>query len=284
MSSDFKLIEDGDRAVEIHRAGGGLLLRYVFQPDTPMEESPRPYAHPVNSLAGEVLTNFRPNDHRWHHALSFTINCLAGHNFWGGVSYRKADGYQWRGDQGYQRHAAWREKSASHLAHTLDWYTGAGELLLWEERALMFALVSPKAWSLRWVATLKNVSEKPLALGQYHSSQALTGSHYTGLQFRGARDLLDEHGDDSIGIFADGTLSGESAIHGTAAPWIEWRGQKDTSQRKVVIRFANNTGPIHWFLRRKNPLVAFPFQYDRDFILEADAMLSIDHSLTFTDA
>jgi len=272
VNSDFELVADGDRAVEIHRAGGGLLLRYVFRPDTPAEESPRPYAHPVNSLAGEGLTNFRPNDHRWHHALSFTINCLAEHNFWGGASYRKTDGYQWRGDHGYQQHVAWLEKSASCLAHTLDWRTGAGELLLQEERTLTFALVSPKAWSLRWVATLKNASAKSLQLGHYHSSHGLTGSHYSGL-----------HGDDSVGVFAEGGLSGEEAIHGNAAQWMEWRGQKDTSQRRVVIRFSNNTGPIHWFLRKKNPLVAFPFQYDRDLTLAEDATLTIDHSLTFTD-
>jgi Methane oxygenase PmoA len=284
VSADFEFGVNDDRAVEIHRVGGGLLLRYVFRPDTPAEESPRPYAHPVNSLAGEVLTNFRPNDHRWHHALSFTINCLAEHNFWGGVSYRKNNGYQWRGDHGYQQHVAWLERSASCLRHAVNWRTGAGELLLQEERTLIFTLVSPKAWSLRWVATLKNESGKSLQLGHYHSSQGLTGSHYSGLQFRGTRDLLDEHGDDSVGVFAGGGLSGEESIHGAAAQWMEWRGQKDTSQRKVVIRFANNTGPIHWFLRKKNPLVAFPFQYDRDLVLAEGAAFTIDHSLTFTDA
>ena len=284
MSADFELVADGDSAVEILRAGGGLLLRYVFRPDTPVEESPRPYAHPVNTLAGEVLTNFRPNDHRWHHALSYTINCVAEHNFWGGASYRKTDGYQWRGDQGHQQHVVWLEKSASCLRHTLDWRTGTGELLLQEERTLKFTLVSPKAWSLRWVATFKNASNKSLPLGQYYSGQGLTGSHYGGLQFRGTRDLLDEHGDDSVGIFAEGGLSGEEAIHGTATAWMEWRGQKDTSQRKVVLRFVNNTGPVHWFLRKKNPLVAFPFQYEHDLVLAEGAAFTVDHSLTFTDA
>jgi hypothetical protein len=283
MSFDFKLIADADRAVEIHRAGGGLLLRYVYRPDTPAEESPRPYAHPVNSLAGETLTNFRPNDHRWHHALSFTISCLSEHNFWGGPSYRKIDGYQWRGDQGYQQHVAWIEKSATRLAHMLDWRTGEGAGLLREHRALSFTLISPKSWTLRWAATLKNVSNRMLQLGQYFSSQGLMGSHYTGLQFRGARDLLDDHGDRSIGIFAEAGLSEESAIHGASSPWTEWHGQKDGSQRKVAIRFANNTGPISWFIRRNNPLVTFPFQYERDLALAEGDSLEIDHTLTFTD-
>jgi Methane oxygenase PmoA len=284
MNPALTLVEDGDRAVEIHRAGGGLLLRYVYRPDTAADESPRPYAHPVNTLAGELLTNFRPNDHRWHHGLNFTINCLSGHNFWGGGTYRKADGYQLRGDHGGQHHTAWREKSAARLAHALDWRIGAtGELLLQEERALEFAVVSPQAWTLRWTATLRNVTARTLELGQYHSHAGLTGSHYSGLQFRGARELLDDHLDDTIGIFAEGGLSGEKAVHGAAAGWMEWHGQKDTTLRRVNIRFANNTGPLHWFVRRNNPLATLPFQYEHDLPLAPGAALALDHTLTFTD-
>lgn len=285
MNPDFKLVVNGDRAVEIHRTGGGLLLRYVYRPDTPLDEATRPYAHPVCTLAGEVLTNFRPNDHRWHHGLSFTINSLSGCNFWGGATYRQPDGYQWRNDHGTQHHVAWLEQGANGLAHTLDWRAGeAGELLLREKRALTFMLISPRDWSLRWTAALNNVSGRTLELGQYNSNQGLAGSHYSGLQFRGARDLLDEHGDPAIGIFAEGGLSGEAAVHGAAARWMEWRGQKDASQRRVNLRFDNHTGPLHWFVRRNNPLAALPFQYERALSLAPGATLTIDHTLTFSDA
>lgn len=285
MNPSLILQPDGDRAVEIHRAGGGLLLRYVYLPDTAPDESPRPYAHPVNTLAGELLTNFRPNDHRWHHGLNFTINCLAGHNFWGGGTYRKADGYQLRGDHGSQWHTGWIEQSATRLAHTLDWRVNAtGEVLLQEDRVLAFAVASPQAWTLRWTATLRNVTDRTLPLGHYHSREGLTGSHYSGLQFRGARDLLDDHLDDRIGVFAEGGRAGESAVHGAAARWMEWRGQKDTSLRRVAIRFDNHPGPLHWFVRRNNPLAALPFQYEQDLLLASGATLAIDHTLTFTDA
>ena len=284
MSTALQLVHDGDRAVEIHRVGGGRLLRYVFRPETSLDEAARPYAHPVCTLAGEELTNFRPNDHRWQHGLSFTINCLAGYTFWGGGTYRRADGYQWRADHGTQQHTAWVEQSSNHLAHLLDWRVGtAGERLLQEKRALTFTILSAQAWSLRWVATLQNVAGRPLALGQYHSHEGLTGSHYSGLQFRGARDLLDEHGDASIGIFAEGDRVGEAAVHGAASSWMEWRGQKDVSQQRVNLRFTNNTGPLHWFVRRGNPLAALPFQYAQDLQLAPGAAFTIDHTLTFTD-
>ena len=51
MSTALQLVHDGDRAVEIHRVGGGRLLRYVFRPETSLDEAARPYAHPVCTLA-----------------------------------------------------------------------------------------------------------------------------------------------------------------------------------------------------------------------------------------
>ena len=284
MNSDLKLVLDGDRAVEIHREGGGLLLRYVVRPETPPDEASRPYAHPVCTLAGEVLTNFRPSDHRWHHGLSFTINSISGHNFWGGGPNRPADGYQFRQDHGAQHHTGWLEQGANYLAHTLEWRAGgAGEVLLREKRSLTFRLLSDQAWTLQWAAALQNVTGRTLELGQYFSNQGLTGSHYSGLQFRGARDLLDDHGDATIGIFAESGLSGEAAVHGAASPWMEWRGQKDTTQRRVTVRFANNAGPFHCFVRRNYPLAALPFQYERDLPLAPGATLALDHTLTFAD-
>lgn len=285
MNAGLELRTAGDRAVEIHRAGGGLLLRYVVGPELPGDESPRPYAHPVNTLAGELLTNFRPNDHRWHHGLNFTLNCVSGFNFWGGGTYRKADGYQMRGDHGSQHHVRWTEQRADRLAHELEWRVNAtGETLLQEQRTLACAVVSPQAWTLRWTARLRNVTDRTLHLGQYFSREGLAGSHYSGLQFRGARDLLDDHLDDTINIVAEGDLIGEKAVHGAAARWMEWRGQKDTSLRRVTIRFENQAGPLHWFVRRNNPLAALPPQYAEDLPLAPGGGLDVDHTLTFTDA
>lgn len=259
------------------------LFRYVYGPETLSDESPRPYAHPVRSLAGEALTNFRPNDHRWHHGLSFTICSVSGVNFWGGPTYRKSDGYQWRADHGAQLHTEWREFNPNRLAHALEWRAGSGGgVLLHEERALVFH-VAPPAWSIRWTSSLRNVTPRVLELGNYRSSEGLAGSHYTGLQFRGARDLLDDHGDASIGVSCEGGLEGEAAVHGAAARWMEWRCQKDTTQRRVAVRFENHTGPVHWFVRRKNPLAAVPFHFDRNVSLAPGAALAIDCSITITD-
>ncbi len=268
-------------------AGDTVLMRYVYAPTTPADESPRPYAHPVNSLAGDTLTNFRPNDHPWHHALSFTLNNVSGANFWGGPTCLRGEGYKWRDDHGSQQHLAWTTLvvdaagTTATLAHTLAWRR-SDELLFQEERSLVATLDSAAhAWSLRWRSRLVNVSGRTLSLGNPHSRGGLAGSHYNGLQFRGARELLDDHLDPAIKITAGGGLEGVAAVHGAAARWMEWHGQLDGSLHRVSIRFENNPGPLPWFVRRNYPLAAFPVQSDQDLEISPGAELSVDHMLTF---
>jgi hypothetical protein len=283
MSSPFYIVHDRDEAIELRHGNDRLLLRYVYRPATPAVESPRPYMHPVCSLSGEVLTNFRPNDHPWHHGLSFTINRLDGGNFWGGPSYRAGDGYRWRSDHGVQRHVSWGDLSPSRLEQLLEWRSATGEFLLREQRVLSPLKISEGSWSLRWQAELENVSGRSLTVANCHSAEGLSGSHYTGLQFRGARALLDEHGDPEIALFVDGVRTKDDSINGVQARALEWHGRTDTTLRRVSVRFENNLGPLHWFSRRENPLVAAPFQYERDIALAPDEKLAIDHTIVFTD-
>ena len=69
MTSSLILRHSEPHHLEIATEEGAMLWRYVYAPATPANESPRPYAHPVCSFYGDVLTNFRPNDHSWHHGL-----------------------------------------------------------------------------------------------------------------------------------------------------------------------------------------------------------------------
>jgi len=275
--------EDG-HAVSVF-AGEQLLCRYVYAPGTARTESPRPYFHPVNSLAGDTLSNFRPNDHPWHHGLSFTLTNVSGWNFWGGPTCRREDGYKLRDDHGQQRHVAWTRLEAAGgtatLAHTLEWRTPS-ELMFREERVMTLTLdPAGSAWTIRWRTQLTNVSGRELSLGNPCSFGGLAGSHYTGLQFRGARALLDDHGDATIKIVAEGGLEGEKTVHGASARWMEWHAQLDGSLRRVTLRFENHAGPLRWFVRRGYPLAAFPVQVDQNLALAAGANLAVDQSLTF---
>ena len=63
--------------------------------------SPRPYLHPVSTLAGTVVTDHLPEDHVWHLGAGVAIQDVDGVNFWGGRTYtRDAGAYVWRKDHG----------------------------------------------------------------------------------------------------------------------------------------------------------------------------------------
>jgi hypothetical protein len=222
----------------VQQADGRPLFRYVYRPDTPANESRRPYFHPLYSIDGDVLTNFRPNDHPWHHALSLTLASVNGVNFWGGPSYRAGEGYQWRDDHGEQVHVEWVHQAPDHLQHVIEWRGGEGSRPLLQERRSLRVSLLEDGWSLRWTSLCLNVSGGPLRCDNYHSGGGLEGSHYTGLQFRGARGLLDDHGDKTIEIFGDGGPAGEANLQGRLGRWIEWRTQHDGSLRRLTFRRA----------------------------------------------
>jgi hypothetical protein len=282
MTAALQFYHESGRHIEVATAAGALLFRYVYAPETPTRESPRPYLHPVLSLAGDVLTNFRPNDHPWHHGLSMTLTNVSGVNFWGGPSYRASDGYQWREDHGAQTHREWTSLQPERLEQTVEWSrAGSGQTLLRERRQIATTLFAG-GWTLEWISDLTNVAGRELEFHNYQSGESLAGSHYTGLQFRGARDLLDEHGDATLGVSAEGGLAGETTVHGASTRWIEWSCQHDGSLRRTRIRFENPAAPLAWFVRAKNPIAAFAFQAERSHALAVGATLRLHHRLTFT--
>ena len=261
------------------------LWTYAFDPGTPANESPRPYFHPLYSIDGDVLTNLRPNDHPWHHGLSFTLTSVDGVNFWGGPSHRAADGYQWRGDHGVQRHRSWKRCEPAHLVEHLDWIDPRrdDQVLIEEERTLTTA-VQDDGWSLRWTSLLHNPTSAPLRGDNYHSLGGLAGSHYSGLQFRGARGLLDQHGDSTIGLRGEDDESRVELLHGKPARWVEWRTQHDGSLRRTRVRFESLSGPLPWFLRPADPLIAFAPHDGEPWILPAGQTRELDHHLHFLRA
>jgi hypothetical protein len=284
MNPVLTLRHEPDRHVEIATGSGALLWRYVYRPDTPATEASRPYAHPVRSLAGDVLTNFRPNDHPWHHALSLTLTSVDGLNFWGGATHTPTDGYQWRDNHGVQLHREWLALTPERLEERVDWCEQKSGREIFQERRLLRTMAAADSWSLAWTSELRNVTGRDLALNNYHSHNGLAGSHYTGLLFRGARELLDDHGDATIGITAEGGLAGETAVHGAPAHWMEWSCQHDGTLRRTRIRFENVGGPLPWFVRRKLPCAVFAFHREQTHALPAGGTLRLDHVLTFSNA
>jgi hypothetical protein len=282
MTQPLPWIQPDERRFEVRQPDGRLLFSYIVNPDTPARESPRPYLHPLHTLDGDGLSNLRPNDHPWHHALSLTLTSVAGVNFWGGPSFRAGEGYQWRDDHGAQVQVEWRTTDEG-LDQVIEWRAPGGEVLLREDRMLRPRLLD-EGWSLGWESQLHNVAGRDLICHNYHSGGGLAGSHYSGLQFRGARGLLDDHGDPTITLTSEGGAAGEAAVHGLVSPWLEWHAQHDTSLRRTRMRFESLGEPVHWFVRRQLPLVVLSPHTDQPLILGAASTLALKYRLSFLRA
>src|SRR5690606_20330684 len=75
------------------RDGDVELLRYVFVPDSPQLESPKPYLDPIRTRGGRVISLFRPWDHVWHKGIAWSLPVVDDENFWGGPTYVRGEGY-----------------------------------------------------------------------------------------------------------------------------------------------------------------------------------------------
>ncbi|MFE8948298.1 PmoA family protein [Streptomyces sp. NPDC007856] len=263
MTGGLRLVHAyGDRITVSEPAGGVELFAYVYRPEAAWE-APRPYLHPVRTLAGAVVTDYRPNDHRWHKGLSLTASHLSGANLWGGNTYVHGQGYLELPERvGSMRHAGFDEVSAADgratIAERLTWHPYDGELWAEEERRIEVHDVDPDSgsWALTWTSAITNRRAEPLVFGSPTTAgRELAG--YTGLFWRGPR------------AFREGRIIGPQgegpALMGTRAPWLAYCGEHDGTDGHATLVFAHapendhsgagGTHPAHWFVRN-DPVAA----------------------------
>ena len=279
-----QLNDHNDRTVTLN-ADGANLFEYHYRNDIPAGEAPKPYFHPIRTLAGNTVTLYRPTDHPWHHALCMTITNVSGHNFWGGKTYESGEGYRAKSDHGRQIHTGWEKLEAdgggASMRESLDWVTNDGDCLFKEKRSVAVPPIDETSgfYIMDFEIDLENVAGRRLTLGNYHSSQGLEGSHYTGLHFRSIRGFFGARG----GIFAAGGLSGEKAVHRSAAPWMALAGHHDTTLDGSTLIFIDQPGnpdyPNHWFIREGQVQAAFPFQYAENLELPPGDHLRLRHRI-----
>lgn len=243
-------------------AHGVELMRYVHRPDPRPAESPKPYVHPLRTLAGDVVTCYRPHDHRWHKGLQLTASHVSGENFWGGGTYVHAEkAYLDLDNNGSMRHDTLDVRDDG-LSGRLTWRSSRGEPWVAERRELAVEAVDPAngSWELAWRTTLTGLRDEPLAFGSPTThGRPLAG--YSGLFWRGPRSFT---GGDIVG---PGGLGGE-AMMGVQAPWLAFRGRHDEVDRSSTLVFVTEPGPVsHWFVRSGpfaavNPSWAFHEEFE----------------------
>lgn len=235
--------------------------------------SPRPYLHPVTTLAGTVVTDALPLDHVWHLGAGVALQDVNGVNFWGGRTYRREAGeYVWRADHG---RIELRRAADDGQARTeqLSWLAPDGTELLNETRVLRAAAAGPDAWQLSLSFTL-TAGSAAASLGSPGSNGREAGG-YGGFFWR-----LPATENTSLRTpFA----SGEEAVHGSVAPWLAWSG--DFAGKPATLVF---TAPPEandpWFVRHAGyPGVGSSLAWDTAVELAAGASLTRSFTVTIAD-
>lgn len=257
---------------ELTADDGGLLAAFRTGAGIAARLSPRPYLHPVRSLAGVTLTDQLPADHPWHLGAGFALQDVNATNFWGGKTYTRAAGrYVERPD-----HGSVVQVSAAAVVRgrrqELSWRAPDGTELLRERRTTRSRVLDGRTWRLDVATELTAVVDA--SLGSPGSNGA-AGSGYGGFFWR-----LPACTDAEL-FTAD--ARGEHGVHGTAAPWLAWTADFADGPASLVFA-APAEAPDPWFVRSADyPGVGSALAWDRPVALAAGESLTRTFSVWICD-
>ncbi|OII39022.1 hypothetical protein BIU98_12680 [Curtobacterium sp. MMLR14_010] len=198
---------------------------------------PRPYLHPVRTLAGVVVSAHHPPDHDWHCGVGPAIPDVDGTNCWGGRTYVRGEGYVWRDDHGT---VTVERETVEGDSHTLElsWRGPDGRPRLHEDRTTATRSLGPGAWELRTTSSFSTPGDDDVLLGG-PGSNGRVGAGYGGFTWR-----LPPCTDVEV---RTPTATGESAVHGSVAPWVAWSADVEGRPVTIVLEALGHRDP--WFVR-----------------------------------
>ncbi len=263
---------------------GQELFRYVYRSSVAQWETPKPFFHPLRTLAGRTVTIHRPHDHLWHHGLAMTLTVVNDQNFWGGNTYLRDQGYVALPNTGRQTPAGLPEicpGEAPSWTQPLDWITFDGQRWLAEQRTIALRVEADEGWyRLDFDIALSNVSGRPLTLGS-PTTEGRDNAGYMGLMWRGPRDFTGGRL-----MMADGR-AGKDDLMGERSPWLAFIGHHDevtATSTLIFIDDASTPGhPIKWFCRSTPAMVAFAFCFDQELALAPGEGLRLRHAVVVAD-
>ncbi|MGW3915331.1 DUF6807 domain-containing protein [Streptomyces sp. NPDC005070] len=219
------------------RIGGRRVARYVTRPALPARLSPRPYLHPVTTLAGTAVTETGPADHPHHLGVGVAVPDVEGHNFWGGRTYVRDRGPTELDNHGIQRHAGFQLRDPDGFVEELRW-TAAGTELLRERRTVAAVALTDSAWALDFTFSLTNITERVLSIGS-PATNGRPGAAYGGFFWRAPKERAAPR------VFTADT-EGEEAVHARPADWLALAGAGWTL---VLAGATAGTRRDPWFVR-----------------------------------
>jgi len=278
------LIRRDERALAV-TVGGVEVASYVFDDPTCNHfEGPKPYLHPIRTLAGHVFTDFRPADHLWHKGLQMTLTDVSGQNFWGGNTYVDGEGYVALDNVGSIRHDSFdaiTESEEATVEERLTWLTSAGAPWLSERRRLRFhgLDLADGVWALELTTRLTNIHANPLTLGS-PATRGRVGVGYSGAFLRLAATFT------GATVVTPGPVSHAGAhadrLMGATLPWLAF--VSDDATVVALAGSSSGTPALRWFVRSLPEPVAAPSPtFDEAVVLAPGSDLTLSHRWIFAD-
>ncbi|MEQ4305409.1 PmoA family protein [Plantactinospora sp. B6F1] len=294
---------------------GETVAEYILDdPNVDPRWGPRPYLHPVRTLAGVVVTDTLPEDHRWHLGVSVAMQDVSGTNLWGGRTYVRDAGYTWLDDHGRIVHDAWLADGPAPsaapsgaapsgdrpgdggpsgggpgdggpsgggpgdggFAQRLRWLDPAGATLLTEERRVAAAELATRAdaWLLDFGYTLTAPADRDILLGSPATNGRPDGAGYGGFFWRVAPG--------PNRAFTAGA-EGEQRVNGSTEPWLAMVGAA-AGGRPYTLVFAGLADGDHWFVRTGiYPGVCVALAFDRTLPVPAGTAVRRRHRIVVAD-
>ena len=260
------------------------LFSYVYRPDVPAIESPRPYFHPLRTLGGRVVSGFRPHDHRWHHGLSMTCAHLSGHNFWGGPTF--VDGaYRQLDNVGYQQEIPLslvmlpsEISNTTRFYEDIEWYSQQ-DMMLFVDNRHAFAQIEDDHWILGLYFHLNDFGMFEAVWGS-PTTQGRENAGYGGLFWRGPRDFINGQI-----LMSEGREGAD--LMGQKSPWLAYIGQHDeTNDFSTLIFIDDARNPRHptpWFVRNSTPMVCPYFAFHDEYKQDVNQSLTLNYRIIIAD-
>ncbi|UZX01601.1 hypothetical protein F8G81_02410 [Arthrobacter sp. CDRTa11] len=226
----------------------------------PVTSAPRPYLHPIRSLAGTAVTEAEPADHPHHLGLSLAFSDLNGTNFWGGSTFTPGHGPKLLPNHGTQVPWGWQHTTRG-AAGSVTWRSKSGKEVALERRSFHYlGHPDPKTWSLSVASVMvPGADVEELVV----SSSAVKGRHGAG--YGGIFWRFGACAGDPVILSAAG--DGEAAAHGSLSSWLSISMKNDGEPVSVVL-FQEVREPripargserlLPWFVRADGYLGAGP--------------------------
>lgn len=242
-----------DAEVAVYRDGRGTIPT----------SSPRPYLHPVSTLAGVVVSAHHPADHDWHNGVGMAIPDVNGTHFWGGGSYVHGQGYVLLDHHGVIVGEPPQLEEEDAFTQKLSWIGHDGSVALHEQRSIGWTAIDRQSWRLIFESQLRAEAGAEL---NTPGSKGRVGGGYGGFfwRFPACRN---------VEVFT-AEARGEDEVHGSVAPWVAWSADfvagPDVSGPATIVIAApdSSTAREPWFVRVSGyPGLGSALAWDRTVML-----------------